>query len=181
MTMNYSALNEARAKVAAARAAIAQDNEALQEIQNQIAVLQARIKKLEQVQEAKGLRAALAAAERELTQAEEAALDEINLELAGEIVRRQALDPLRYHKWIAEHVTKLAASVRSELDTSITKKYAVHPLITQALALMPPKDGIDRPVWDLGYQVHGTTDWASRRRTIIAAAEADATTPLEAA
>lgn len=179
--MNYQALNDARARVLAARAAIALDDEAMQEIKNQIAVLEARIKKLEQRQEARGLRAQLAQAERELTGCEEAALDGINLELAGEIMKRQASDPLRHHAWIASQVTKLQASVRSELDTSIAKKYAVHPLVTQALALMPPKDGIDRPVWDLGYQVRGQTDWASRRRAIIARAEADATPPLEAA
>jgi hypothetical protein len=179
--MNYTALNDARSKVAAARAAITQDNEALQEIKSQIAILEARIKKLEQRQEEKGLRAHLAIAERELAEAEESAVEQINLELAGEIMQRQAADPLRHHAWIAQHVTKLHASVRSELDTPIGKKYCVHMLITAALALMPPKDGIDRPVWDLGYQVRGVTDWASRRRAIIAEAEADATPPLEAA
>lgn len=179
--MNYTALNEARAKVHSARAAIAKDDEALQVVKNEIAILEARIKRLEQQQEQKGLRARLAGAEKELAQAEELTVEQINLELAGEIVRRQASDPLKHHAWVAEHVTKLHASVRSELDTAIGKKYSVHPLITQALALMPPVDGLDRPVWDLGYQVRGTTDWASRRRAIIAAAEREATPPLEAA
>jgi hypothetical protein len=175
--MNYESLHTARATVAAAKQAIAKDDEALQEIQNQVAILEARIATLKQRQEEKGLRAKLALAEKDLAATEEAALDQINLELAGEIVRRQALDPLRYHKWIAEHVTKLHASVRSELDTPRTQKYHVHPLITQALALIPPKDGIDRPVWDLGYQVQGQTDWASRRRAIVAEAEAAAIPP----
>lgn len=179
--MNHSALNETRAKVQAARDAIAEDNKALALIQNEIAAMQARIESLKQRQEAKGLGAQLAVAERELTVAEETALNEINLELAGEIMKRQASDPLRHHAWIAEHVTKLHASVRSELDTPLTQKYRVHPLILQALALMPPVDGIDRPVWDLGYQVRGVTDWPLRRRAIIAQAEADASPPLEAA
>jgi hypothetical protein len=179
--MNYSALNEARAKVTAARAAIAKDDEVLQEVRNQIAAWQARITELERVQEATGLRVQLAQAERKLTQAEEATVEEINLELADEIVRRQASDPLRHYAWIAAHVTKLHASVRSEFNTPRTQKYSVHPLITQALALLPPRDGLNQPVWELGHEMHGVTDWASRRKKIIAEAEAASTTPLEAA
>jgi hypothetical protein len=179
--MNYTALNDARAKVAVAREAIAKDDEALQEIENQVAVLQARIETLKQRQEEKGLRVQLAAAERELGEVEEATLDQINLELAGAIVRRQALDPLRHYPWIMTSLLRLRDSTRTEFNTPITQRYAVHPLITQALALLPRRDGVNQPVWELGHEMHGYTDWASRRRAIIASAEADATPPLEAA
>ena len=179
--MNDTALNQARAKVADARAAIAKDAEALQAIQNDIAILQARIKKLEQQQEQRGLRAQLALAERELTQAEETALDEINLELAGEIMKRQESDPLRHYAWIMANLVRLRDSVRSGFDSPNPATYTVHPLITQALALLPPRDDVYLKVYDLGHQMHGYTDWASRRRAIIATAEADATPPLEAA
>ena len=179
--MNYSTLNEARSNVQAARELIAKDDAALRVIEDQIADMQGQIRKLRDRQAAKHLHENLALAERELVMAEETTVEEINLSLANEIMQRQASDPLRHHKWIAESVTRLTQSVRSELDTQVGKKYGVHPLITQALALLPPRDGIDRPVWDLGYQVAEQTDWASRRRAIIAAAEAASFPPLEAA
>jgi hypothetical protein len=163
--MNYTKLNEARAKVQAARDAIAKDNEALQQVQNEVVLLQARIKKLEQRQEEKGLRASLALAVEALAQTEEAALDEHCLELASEIVKRQASDPLRHSAWIMTNLNRLRDSVRSEFNTPLTIKYSVHPLITQALALLPPRDDTRLPVYDLGHQMHGHTDWASRRRS----------------
>jgi hypothetical protein len=179
--MNYESLHIARAAVASAKQAIAKDDEALQAIKNDIAILEARIVTLRQRQEEKGLRAQLAVAERDLAVVEEATLDELNLNLAGEIVRRQASDPLRHSDWIMTNLVKLRAAVRSELDTPITKRYTVHPLITQALALLPKRDGKDMPVWELGHEMHGSTDWASRRRAIVAEAEAASTAPLETA
>jgi hypothetical protein len=179
--MNYSDLNEARARVAEARAAIAKDDEALQEIRNQVAILEARIVTLKQRQEAKGLREQLAAAERDLSQAEEAVLDAINLELAALIVKRQASDPVQHSEWIMANLVKLRDSVRSALDVPVNKKFSQHPLITQALALLPPRDGLNVPVWELGYTLTGHTDWASRRRAIISRAEAESTSPLETA
>jgi hypothetical protein len=179
--MNYSSLNNARARVQAARDCIAEDDSAMRAIQDEIAILEARAAALKARQSAKGLHLELLQAERALAAAEEAAVEDINLHLAAEIMKAQANDPLTQHAWIAASVTKLHASVRSELDTPLGKKYAVHPLITQALSLLPPKDGIDRPVWDLGYQVEHVSDWASRRRQIIAEAEAAASPPLEAA
>lgn len=179
--MNFSALNEARAKVAAAREAITKDNEALKEIENQIAVLQARIESLRQRQESKGLRGQLEIAQREQAVVEETVLDTLNLNLAGEIIRRQASDPLPHSDWIMRSLVRLRDSVRSELDVPVNRKFSQHPLLTQALALLPPVDDLDKKVFDLGYTVTGFTDWGTRRRQIIAAAEAESTEPLEAA
>lgn len=179
--MDFSALNAARAQVASARELIAQDDAAVGVVEDQIATLQAQINRLRERQQAQHRHENLALAERALAEAEEAAVTQINLELANEIMKRQAADPLRHHAWIAQHVTQLHASMRSEMDMPINERYAQHPLITQALALIPPKDGIDRPVWDLGYQLAGQTDWPSRRRRVIDRAEAELNPPLEAA
>ena len=176
--MNNSALNEARANVAAARAALAADEAEIAEGERLITVLQEQIAQLRQRQVQKGLRAALAAAETALNAAEEAAVQSITLELAGEIVKRQTSDPLRHSAWVIENVMKLRGMICSELDTPITEKYSQHPLLTQALALVPPLDGVDRPVFDLGYVAVNETDWPSRRRAILAAAES---APLAAA
>jgi hypothetical protein len=107
-----------------------------------------------------------------LNEAEERAVAQLNIELAGEIVRRQATDPIGSQEWIITHVTKLRASVRGELDTPNNQRYRVPPLVTQALSLLPPVDPIDRPIPELGYYVAlGQTDWPTRRRAILAAAE----------
>ena len=171
--MNLS-LRKARTKVAKARAAVAKDDEVLRAIQQEIDGLNAKVAALRKRQADKRLHEALAEAERELAEAEEVAVIELNIALAGEIVRRQARDPVRHQEWIIEHVMQLRASVRSELDTAITEKYRVPPLITQALALLPPLDDMDKPVADLGYFAAGTGDWPSRRRAILAAAESAA-------
>jgi multidrug efflux pump subunit AcrA (membrane-fusion protein) len=176
--MNTSALTEARQKVAAARAALADDNAEIAEGQNLITKLQAQITALRARQEAKGLRATLAAAEAALVAAEEAAVKDLAIELAAEIVKRQAADPLRSYSWVIENVTKLRGMIRSEIDTPNNEKYSQHPILTQALALLPPADPIDRPIFELGHAQIGQTDWATRRRAILAAAES---TPLEAA
>jgi multidrug efflux pump subunit AcrA (membrane-fusion protein) len=171
-------LNAARQKVEVARAALVADEAEIAEGQALITALQAQITELRQRQEAKGLRATLAFAERALIVAEEAAVAQLNIELAGEIVRRQATDPVGSQAWIIEAVMRLRASVRSELDTPNNEKYRVPPLITQALSLLPPPDSIDRAVYELGYIKPGETDWTTRRRAILAAAES---APLEAA
>lgn len=180
--MNQSALNDAREKVATARTALATDEREIAAGQSLIAQLQAQIAELRARQEAKGLRAALAAAEHALAEAEETAVAQLNIELAGEIVQRQATDPLGSQDWIIEHVMKLRASLRGELDMPVHQKYRMPPLITQALALLPKPDAIDTPVHQLGFHIAlGETDWPSRRRQILAAAEAESAPPLQAA
>ncbi len=77
-------------------------------------------------------------AEEALGQAEEAVLEELNIELAGDIMKRMAADPVRHSAWLMASLVRLRDSVRSEFNTPITQKYRVHPLITQALALLPP-------------------------------------------
>jgi multidrug efflux pump subunit AcrA (membrane-fusion protein) len=107
-----------------------------------------------------------------LTAAEEAAVYEINLELAGEIIKRQASDPVQHYQWIVDRIGKLRSSVRGGLDTPNNQKFSIHPLITQALSLIPPPSDMDRPVFELGAPtVAGVSDWRSRRKKILAEAE----------
>jgi hypothetical protein len=172
--MNFK-LNKARAKVAAARAAIAKDNEAQRVHQAAIIAAQARVAAMKEQRAAKGLDVALADAMDALDLAEEEALVELNIHLAGAIVKRQATDPIKHHAWIIANVAKLRASMRSAFDTPNNEKYSQHPLVTQALALIPPLDDMDRPVYELGSPVEllGLTDWRSRRKAILAAADTE--------
>jgi hypothetical protein len=168
------ALSKARQAVAEARTAVAEDEAAVAKVQSEIAALQSQINTMRARAAAEGLRAKLAAAERDLADAEEVAVKSLAIELAGEIVKKQAADPVRHSDWIVAQIERLRSMVRSGIDTPISEKYSQHPAITQALALLPPPDGLDVPVFELGYQVSGTTDWPTRRRAILAAAEQQA-------
>ncbi len=172
-------LQTARAKVDEIKALIAADAAVIDNAQDEVAILQARIERLRAIHAAQGLREQLALANRELTIAEEAAVVALNIALAAEIIKRNAADPINDQHWIAEHVVKLRTSVRSRLDTPINEKYSLPPIITQALALLPPLDPIDIPVFQLGGAIGGSTDWTTRRRKILADAETHS--PLEAA
>jgi hypothetical protein len=176
--MNNSTLNEARQKVADARGALAAAEREIEEGRTLIKRLNAQVEELRARQEAKGLRAQLAAAEAALIVAEEVAVKDMALALANEIMKRQASDPLRHHQWVITNVMKLREMIRSELDTPLSERYTQHPLLVQALSLVPQLDAIDRPVHELGHVNVGATDWATRRRAILAAAES---APLEAA
>jgi multidrug resistance efflux pump len=170
--LKMARVHKAQAKVDAARAAIAQDQAAVKAVQDQITALQAQITEMRKAHANKWLHTTLDAAERELAEAEEAAVEELNIALAAEIMRKQASDPLHHYKWIVEHVLKLRASVRSEMDTPINKKYQVHPLIMQALALQPKPDEMDTPIAELA----GGLDcsWPRRRKALLAEAMAAA-------
>lgn len=176
---DFAPLHTARDAAQKIRDAIAADEAALAEIQNEIALLQARITALASRQADKGLRAQLAAAEADVAAKEDALVEQINLELAAQILKRQASDPLLHHEWIAGHLLRLEASVRSGLDIPINQKFSMHPVLRQALALLPPRDDLNRAVFQLGHQMLETS-WAARRRKIIAEAEAS-NLPLAAA
>jgi hypothetical protein len=176
--MNFK-LRRARDKVAAARTAIEQDDQALGAIQWEIDALQAKISALRQHQAAKGLREQLAAAMRELDQAEEAAITAFAIELAAETMRLHAADPIGHQAQVQANLVRLRAAVRSELDTPISEKYSMPAVVVQALALLPQIDPMDRPVYELGAPGTYETTWPARRRQILA--QAEATPPPQAA
>lgn len=115
----------------------------------------------------------LAAGKAALVAAEEAAVKDMAIELAGEIMQKQAADPVRHCGWITAQVAKLRTMVRAEIDTPISEKYSQHPVITQALTLLPPLNVLDKPVHELGYIIAGHSDWSTRRRKILAEAQAN--------
>jgi len=132
-------------------------------------------------------RAKLAAAEAALAIETDNVIEQLCVDLAGEIMRRQGTNPRRHHAWIAKHVDVLRRSVKSELETSRVKRYSQHTLVTQALALLPPISDLDRPVYELGGPVFAYS-WPGRRDSILAGlraalkdCEPDYTPPLEAA
>lgn len=170
--MNTAPLRKARAIVAKARAAVAKDDAALHAVQRKIDALNGQIEKLRTQRVAKRLHETLERAERTLAAAEEDAVRTLAIELAGTIIKRMSHNPVRHHDWIVAQIAKLRTMIRSEVDTPLAEKYSQHPLITQALSLLPPPDDLDRPVYDLGYGVPGLSDWASRRSRILAEAEA---------
>jgi uncharacterized protein HemX len=168
--MNFK-LRRARDKVAAANAAIEQDDQALAAIQREIAALQAKVDELRKVQTAKGLRAQLAAAERDLAVAEEEAVKALAIELAAATMRLHAADPIGHQATVQANLVRLRAAVRSELDTPINEKYSMPAIVVQALALLPQIDPVDRPVYELGAPGTYETTWPARRRQILAQAE----------
>jgi len=171
------ALNQARATVAAINAKKAKALAAEQRQQRVIASEQEKFGALKK--QHAHLDQDLAEAERALCVAEEAALLDHNIALAGEIVRRNATDPVKHAEWIVEHVLRLRASVRSEWDTPINSKFSIHPLIRQCFALVPPLDPLDTPIDQLNNW--GTLGWAHRRKTLLARYESEVNPPLEAA
>jgi len=103
-------------------------------------------------------------------------VEELNIQLAAEIMRRQAADPLRHSAWIVENVELLRAQTRGELDTPINQKFQLHPLVMQALSLAPTPNPMDVPIGRYGaFLAAGTLDcsWPRRRKQIIAAAESN--------
>jgi hypothetical protein len=172
-----NALNEARAKVAQVRAAIADDDAVVRAVHEESAALQAKIDALRKQHASKGLRGQLADALAALAVAEEQAIEQLAIDLAGQIVQRQATDPVRHYEWIIANVAKLRASVRSEIDTPNNQKYRVHPLVMQALALQPKPDELDTPLNQLLGSL--ACDWPQRRSQILAQAETNS--PFEAA
>jgi hypothetical protein len=169
--LKLARVRKARAAVNDARAAIARDAAAVKAVRDQIAALEAQIAEMRRVSANKGLEATLAAAESALVLAEEETIVALNVELAAEIIQRFHADPVRHERWVVEAVARLRRSVRSELDTPLTQKFAPNPVIESALALVPPPDPMDQPVFLLGGAVGGQTDWPSRRKAILAAAE----------
>lgn len=169
-------LRKARAAVQAAQSAIDRDDAAVERIQAEIKALEFKITALRTVQSAKHLHEDLAIAMRELAKAEEQAVEALAINLAGEIVKRQATDPVRHYQWIVANVAKLRASVRSEVDTPNNERFRIHPLIQQALLLQPKPDDLNTPI----NQLVGSLDasWPTRRRQILAEAEI---TPPQAA
>jgi hypothetical protein len=168
--MDSESLNKARAAVAAAQAAKAEAQRIEQRQQEAIAHEQAKFGELKQAHAA--LEDQIISAQAELAMAEEEALAQLNLEMAAEIVKRHAADPLSNSDWIIEQVTKLRDHVRSGFDTPLNQLSTVHPLITQALSLVPPRDSIDIPVYQLS-GASAQTAWPARRRKILQAAFPD--------
>ena len=156
-----------RAAVASARAAIrARDNACAA----QQAVIDAQQAILDDLARQRAeAHVALLTAQGRLDQAEEAAIRELAVQTANEIIRKHSADPLGNSAWVIEWVVKLRAMVRSGFDTPNNERYQPHPLITQALALLPPVDDMDRPVYELGGGLDGNA-WSARRHQILATA-----------
>ncbi len=165
----------ARAAVVAARAAIAERQVACDKQQAVVDAQKAILDGLA-AQRAQA-HVALLTAQGQLEQAEEAAIKQLAVETANEIIKRHSADPLGNSAWVIEWVVKLRAMVRSGFDTPNNERYQPHPLITQALALLPPVDDMDRPVYELGGGLDGAA-WPRRRHKILATAypETGATT-----
>ncbi len=173
--MKIDPLTQARAAVAGVLAEKAEATAAEQRQQQRIAKAQSEFGELKRRHA--HLDPKLAEAERELTQAEEAALAQWCVELAAETVKLHNDDPLANSAAVVANVVKLRAAVRSELNTPINQKYKVHPLVQQAMALQPPLDPMDTPI----NQLHGHADnWAVRRKAILSEAFPEST-PLQAA
>jgi hypothetical protein len=165
-------LDKARAELAAIDASIAEVSQQQHGVQQEIAVLQATLAKFSSRKT--NCYAARALAETKLAQEEESALAQMAIVLAGEIITRNSSDPVGHQAWIIENVLKLQTMIRGELDSPrdpATGKiqHSVPPLVMQALSLVPPPDPINKPVYQLpGGVVAGISDWASRRRRILA-------------
>jgi hypothetical protein len=108
-----------------------------------------------------------AEAETALAVSEEAAIAQLAVAKAADILRLQTDDAISNFERISAEVNQLRSMVRSELDTPGNQKYSVHPLIRQALELVPPPDILDRPIYELGGAVVGVSDWPTRRRAIL--------------
>jgi hypothetical protein len=166
--MNFK-LKRYQAAVAAIDSQLAADANEAEQAQQAVAIAQA---KLAAIQNRKAARLQeRAKAEAALAAAEEAALEQLNIELAGSIVRMQATDAVGNHEKIIASLDKLRCGVRTELDSPVNQRYRVNPIIQAALNLLPPRDDIHTPVYELGGVIVGKTDWASRRKAILAAAE----------
>lgn len=175
--MTNTKLLAAREAVAAAQRDIDQDTARFNKVQDAIAALQRQIQELSGQQVSQPLQEALIGAQAELALAEEEAVAQWHIALAAEIMRRQNTDPIAQRDWIVASVTQLRMSQRLGLDH--VARTTTHPLILQANALLPPLDALDTPVYLLGSVVAvAGTDWPSRRKRILAEAEAH---PLEAA
>lgn len=83
---------------------------------------------------------------------------ELALSYSAEVVKRHAEDPLRHADWITVTVAKIRDLAPNELDTPVNEKYVPHPLIQQALALVPPPSDIDR---------RSHFDFPERRKAIV--------------
>lgn len=158
-------LKAAHCALAAANAAKA-EGQRLEAIQQQrIAVEQQKFAALKQAH--MRLDRDVANAEAGIVMAEEEKLAAMNIELASEIVRRQATDPVRHIDWIVKN----AALLRSRLRTDADASGAMNPLIHQAIALLPARSQLDTPLYLLGAPGKGQS-WPERRRRLLAAAEA---------
>jgi hypothetical protein len=168
--MNFT-LKRKQAAVAAIDALLADDAIEAEQARRDVAVAQARLVAIEHRKAARYQERAKA--EAALAAAEETALEQLNVERAGWIVRMQATDPVGNHDAIVAALEQLRRGVRSGLDTPANVRYAPHPLVVQAMQLMPPLDDLYRPVFEMGGAVAGVSDWASRRKAILAAAESN--------
>jgi hypothetical protein len=170
-----SELDTARDQVAAARAAVAAQADKLAalgaEMDAAAAVLrsaEAKIGSL-RIREAV-LRQKVTDAEAVLDAAEDREVEALCIALAAEIVKRQSSDPLKHAAWVIEAVERLRKMVRSGFDQPVNAQTGTHPLVTQALGLLPRRNEIDCPVYELGGIVAPKTSWPVRRRQILAEA-----------
>jgi hypothetical protein len=160
-----TALDRCTALIDALTAQQAADAAEAEEVRTEIRNAEARLASLSGKHAA--TRAQLAAAESELAIEKDAEIERLCIDLAGKIMRRQGTNPRRHHAWIVRNVEVLRRSVKSEIETSIAKRYTQHTLITQALALLPPMSDLDRPVYELGAPAFGYS-WPDRRDSILA-------------
>jgi len=171
--MNES-LTEARARVAAVRSEKAEATAAEQRQMRVMATEQEKYAALKQ--QHSHLPAKLAEAERALAAAEDAALEQLNIERAAEIVKLQASDPIKNCNTVMALVEKLREGIRPAIHTPINKiNRPPHPVIRQALALMPEPD-----LWETPISSQLTLDWSAHRRAILSEAFPESP-PLQAA
>jgi hypothetical protein len=111
-----------------------------------------------------GLELQIASAKHELETAEEVALANYCVTLAGQIIQRHAADPVCSNNRTLADIERLRSATRSAIDTPRGERYRVHALVQQALLLAPAPDDLHRSVAELG-AAH-STPWAERRREL---------------
>lgn len=105
-------------------------------------------------------------AQQDVSAAEEAALLQINIERAGQVLNLYHADAVANYPDITAGLEWLRRAVRQGLDTRPGSQQ--HTLIHQAMLLQPPRDDLNTPADQLGGIVDGKSDWATRRRALLA-------------